>query len=452
MQNKFTEEISKWLQHTNSHELKTKIDELSGQNWVKEIRELSSEFSLDAQKIITNVQHFLADAIDGETLKKEFEENKDHYQKYYEKLKNETFNEAKEITESLIAYIAKVKGNTQEKLTHILISNPGIEKRMPVFMKNVLGEETPVVEEAKETVDKNEYFLSKLTDILEQNRDEEKQTEEIESHFRSTFGFGRMSWMSFYKELGLDEKYIKKIRGIQAKIIKLLIIVKRNPLDKDAKKDLDIEIQRYLDPTFKTPGEVEIQKPGVKVVGIVDLSKFPQGKKDKKIEIEKVTEEVKQAPTTDPLKETIGEKMPLDVFLWACGMDYETIAKHIGKEVPARYFSHNRNYAGPLSKRFDMHFLTIGQEKKANGDTPLINVSILVPKGVILNESEIYKVKLEPLWPRNLDSQWQTRPIRGKLIENIDIPESVSSGNTLGIWVNGDKLKELQHHFHWGGK
>jgi gas vesicle protein len=180
MQNKFTPEISKSLQHENKHEVKIKIDNLSGQNWVKEIRELSSEFSLDANKIITNVKHFLADAIDGETLKKEFEENKDHYQKYYEKLENETFNEAKEITEALIAYVSKVKKNTQEKLTHLLISNPGIEKRMPVFMKTVLGEEAPVAEEkpvveaTKESIDQDQVFIDEITEILHKNISEEE--------------------------------------------------------------------------------------------------------------------------------------------------------------------------------------------------------------------------------------------------------------------------------------
>jgi hypothetical protein len=71
----------------------------------------------------------------------------------------------------------------------------------------------------------------------------------------------------------------------------------------------------------------------------------------------------------------------------------------------------------------------------------LINVSILVPKGTILNESEIYKVKLEPLWPRNLQSQWQTRPIRGKIVETVDLPESVWSWIYLGDTRAGDKLR-----------
>ncbi len=200
MQNKFTPEISKSLQHENKHEVKTKIDNLAGQNWIKEIRELSSEFSLDAQKIITNVQHFLADAIDGETLKKEFEENKEHYQKYYEKLKNETFNEAKEITESLIAYIAKVKGNTQEKLTHLLISHPGIEEKRPIFMKKVLGEEQAVVEEAKETGDQDEKFIDAITEILHKAISEEEKSSEIKDMYQTVYG-KNMVLKVFYKKL-----------------------------------------------------------------------------------------------------------------------------------------------------------------------------------------------------------------------------------------------------------
>ncbi len=117
------------------------------------------------------------------------------------------------------------------------------------------------------------------------------------------------------------------------------------------------ELERKLHPGFVTEGEQEIKKPGVKVVGIVDLSKFSQGKKDKKIEAVKITEEIKQAPTTNPL-ELVGKKMTHQEFISACGLTYEEIRKHEmkGETMPARYVSYNKT---PLKDKSIAHFFTI---------------------------------------------------------------------------------------------
>ena len=431
MTNKITSSISKVVTDKRSHEFKSRIDNLPGNNWTKEIKELATEFSLDAEHIIADIKHFLTDTLTPEHIEHELKENAKEYKKFYEIMKNESFKEAEEIVESLSAYIEKLKTNTQKRLTHVLLANPGSAHRMPAFMKNVLGEDIPekesIIEEKEIISDKHQHFVDELTTILEQTLDQETETEIIETLFRTTFDFRRMSWMSFYKELGLDETYTKKIKGVQAKIIQLLIIIQKNPADEHAKKDLEIQIQRYLDPAFKTPWELGIQKPGVTIVGTVDLSKFPQGKKDKKIEVVKEAPEIMQNPTINHL-DYVGTEMSQSEFVTKCGLSYKELNSHKRSHdaIPARYFRSIDVKDNPDRKA---HFFTVWEEDVF--DHTRINVYVETDASEKFIPNTIYKIKITGVQnSKNAWEKWkQIMSIRWELV--LDEVESVWSGNFL---------------------
>ncbi|MEI6425896.1 MAG: hypothetical protein WCO66_00940 [Candidatus Absconditabacteria bacterium] len=449
MQNKFTGEISKGLESIGYNELKKKIDNLHGQNWIEEIRELSPYFFLDAEKIIKNVKYFLAEAIDGETLKKELEENKDHYQKYYEKMKHNTFNEAKEIIESLLVYIEKVKQNTGKRLTHVLLANPGIENRMPVFMKNVLGEEkvvveetpiveeAPVVEEAKEIGNQDEKFMDEIIEILHKNISEEEKSSEIKDMYQTVYG-KNMVLKVFYKKLGLTNKEdIQARSGIDTKIVELLILIKKNPDDTKAKADLE----RKLHPAFITEGEKEIQRPGVTIVGTVDLSTLPKGKEHKKHEIGKNIETM-QAPTTNPLDE-VGKTMTHNSFLDAHGLTYEELRKSMLKNTPVagRYVSYNPK---PLKDGSIAHFFTVGFEKKGVHDRLPINVFVAQDPNMKFDDGKIYKVQITGVLLSNkTGDNKQTYSVQGELVIDKEVEESIGSGNFIGGAKGAENLQKL---------
>ena len=252
MTNKITSSISNVIKDSRGHEFKTRIDNLPGNNWTKEIKELATEFSLDANHIIADIKHFLTDTLTPEHIEHELKENAKEYKKFYELMKNESFKEAEEIVESLSAYIEKLKTNTQNRLTHVLLANPGSAHRMPVFMKNVLGEEpavvqeNPVMEESKETKDQDEIFIDEIIEILHKNISEEEKSSEIKDMYQTVYG-KNMVLKVFYKKLWLTEKEDIQARvGIEPKIVELLILVKKNPEDTKAKADLE----RKLHPGF----------------------------------------------------------------------------------------------------------------------------------------------------------------------------------------------------------
>ena len=445
MQNKFTPDISKSLQHENKHELKTKIDNLSGQNWIKEIRELSSEFSLDAQKIITNVKHFLADAIDGEALKKEFEENKEHYQKYYEKLQNETFNEAKEITEALVAYISKVKKNTQTKLTHLLISNPGIEKRMP----NILGEETPAVKKEEknniheESISSPEQLEEKLiheyTRILQAGLTPENIIIEIKKAFVDHYHKNNFVTKTFYRSLGLQEKYVKSFNEIKIPIVALLVLIKKNPADEKAKADLEIEIDRIVKPGFKTEGEQTLQRPGVTVITKIDLPE-----KDKHRAALHAKNEPMQKPTMNHL-DYVGTEMSQAEFVTNCSLSYKELDDHKRSRdaVPGRYFRSIDVKDHPDRKA---HFFTVWEED--GYDHTKINVYVETDASEKFMPNTVYKIKIT--WLQNSKNAWekwkQIMSVRGELVKDEEVEESTWSGTR--IWdINGaEKLLKIWLH------
>jgi thymidylate synthase len=171
MTNKITSSISKVVTDKRSHEFKARIDNLPGNNWKKEIKELATEFSLDAEHIIADIKHFLTDTLTPEHIEKELKENAKEYKKFYEIMKNESFKEAEEIVESLSAYIEKLKTNTQQRLTHVLLANPRAAHRMPIFMKNVLGEEETVKETVKE-IDKGKKDNNEALNASQEQKEE----------------------------------------------------------------------------------------------------------------------------------------------------------------------------------------------------------------------------------------------------------------------------------------
>jgi len=154
---------------------------------------------------------------------------------------------------------------------------------------------------------------------------------------------------------------------------------------------------------------------------------FHKGKRDKKIEVVKVTEEIKQAPTTNPL-ELVGKKLTHQEFLSACGLTYEEIRKHEmkGETMPARYVSYNKT---PLKDKSIAHFFTIWEELKDIHRVP-INAFISQDPNKIFNEGEIYEIKvIGMLDSKKSSATKQSKSVQGELV--ISEVESVWSGNFL---------------------
>ena len=441
MTNKITSSISNVIKDSRGHEFKTRIDNLPGNNWTKEIKELATEFSLDAEHIIADIKHFLTDTLTPEHIEHELKANAKEYKKFYELMKNESFKEAEEIVESLSAYIEKLKTNTQKRLTHVLLANPGAAHRMPVFMKNVLGEELPVVKE--DTKESNsiheesqvsleqpeERLLSEITTILHKEIWDEDKIKEIKDIYKKIYSKNMVNKV-LLRNLGLEEEYVRSFKELNIPVLALLVLIKRNPADEQAKSDLgNLLTGNKLNPEapFKTPGEKEVKPIKIKEVWFVDLSKFPQGKKDKKIEIVKEEPEIMQKPTMNPL-ELVGKTMTHQEFISACGLSYEEIRKHEmkGESMPARYASYNKI---PLKDKSMAHFFTIWEEIKGIHSIP-INVFISQDSTKTFNEGEIYKIKvIGMLDSRKSGSTRQSKSVQWELV--VDEVESVWSGNFL---------------------
>ncbi len=410
MLEKMREELIAPIMGNKSEIFLQRIQSLSGDNRVKELKKIAPEFSLNTEMIIKDIYDCLENN-SYEDIKNELQKDADTYQKYYTKFNNEDFLYAQEIFLTIHQYIDRIVGKTQKHLTKILLKYPWIEEERAVIAKAYglptkdSTEASPIVsiEQQEETVNEAEQsFIDKVEDILSSLRWEKEKTQTIEKIFLETYNLQRMMWKRLYKNFGLEEKYVWHIKEIHLELLSLLI--KQTKQENDKEKMI---IQWEIDTIMK---EYLPQKPTwPNVVGKIDLSTVYNRPSPKH-------KENKLPPTFDPLV-LVGKKMGKRNFLAAFALNYEEIKVHIADKisVPARYSN-----STPIEWGF-LHFFTIGQDKRGS-ETPIINVCIK-NGGRQFADGEICEVYLTDMdQTENPNIKRQTYNIRGIFAENAPKP------------------------------
>lgn len=446
-------EIKKIVQDGNDIHFVEELKKMSGKNWYREVKTISQNMGLNAKELIHKVANSLENALSGKEIKKDLDHLKQYYQDSFQEFEEVVFERSEKVTDAMVDYLQRAKDN----ILSIMLEGPEAKQRLIEQHKAILTKTSP--SESKDSLQKKEAKsgvveeLSSSEVTIEANPEnrvlsllndhslsDEEKLEQISEDFRTQYQMQRMSWKKFADVFQLSQEYKKLFnKDISVKVLQNLFLLKHNSEDKTAKRVLD----NALDPTYRPEGEQTLETPGVKVIGTIDLSRIPtkKPKEEKNIEYE-----VMQEPTTDSLAK-VGEKMTIAEFLGASKLDYTDIRNYImtWDLLPARYFWYNPHYSGKLSKTLNQHFFSVGQDKKTNGSTPLINVSILAPKDRIFNEWEIYKIVLKSISSKaDYESNGQTHQIRGDLVVDIDIPEHTGSGNVIGESEWGKKLLQFR--------
>lgn len=399
--------------------LKKEIQSLSGKHRKQDIKKLSWAFWLNAEKIINDVTSCLQTQ-DPEHIKKELLNYAESYKNYYHTLHDVKFLAAQEIFSILSQYIDIIGAQTQNKLTHLLLQYPGVETRSKT-VRDILF---PQEKTEKTTEEKEISFFDKIQTILHADISDKEKIEQIEKDFLLRFKLQRLSWKTFYRELWMPAKYIPLYKKVDLDIVGLLIKI-RKATDEKTISALHVDLEQAIQwqQQQKTTSDIEGKKQSsnwVTVVGKKDVD--PAGEKRRKAALDKTpvfhTEELqtkedesRQEETHNPL-DLVGQTMSIPQFLAAFSLDYSEIPDYIrsGDPVPARYFGETK------TKKWFLHFFTIGSEKKWHHDIQ-INVSI-VSNGTFV-EWQIYKIVLNKILPNSkasIDERKQSKHIQWMLM------------------------------------
>ncbi len=424
-------------------QLKKSISQLSWQNRKKEIQKTSQDIWVQFWFIIKEIEQDNKN-IYPNILKQEFTKTADSYWKYFDKLGNQNFKTAQEIFLLLNEYIDKYILEQKNKLTNTLFKNPGIEDRFPVIEKMIENHKSITLEAPKEPIkeieniqeDKESMFISQISKVISSDIELETKKLQIEEIFFSIFEMKNRSRKKFYRTLWLPEEYIKLIKDIDFDIIKILIQLKNEEINKHTlNEQLEMEIKKYIKSDIQP-----ITQNWPIVIWKIELPNDPRWEKKRKTVFH--SDEVMQQETTDPLS-LVWKSMGFRDFITAFSLDYNDIKEHIKTSisVPARYSNTTTD-----SKKNKLHFFNIWIEQKWINDVN-INVSILDNEKKF-EEWKIYEVVLTDITENKKaidDPRKQTFFVKWKLSEDF---EKFNTPAKQSLWDNLTliKLSEAEKH------
>ena len=408
------------------------ISDVEGLKWSNFNKEL---FSLDVFKNLDSESRWnlLSEvkSMSREELVSVFQNNKEHYLGYYDKLQKTSFLVAANIYDALLSYESRLDNKwyakkVDDQLEGLLLDNPGIEDRFPAIEKAMLSqadsvgfEEEPEMNKL-ENIEKSFDDMSldeKFMDILLMNIDDKEKENKIEESFKKEFNLKSRSRQKLYNHLWFEKPVAKKIKGCNLKLITLLLDRKAINFkwnlcdDAEIKKELDSHVCDEAETKdnnnnnessslfWKTP---KIQKP--KVLWTIDLGNDTKSRFSKKWlgdsgDNKIKDEEIKQDETLDPIKELVWKEFSVGEFLSRSNLSYEDIEEAIESWdlVPWRLLSENGDKA----------FFVVWCEDKWHGNTALINVSVLKRNMKNdLKEDCVYAIRLTDV-NKNL-REWDT--------------------------------------------